>query len=315
MQLIWVLCVPLFVWAGYKDPPSFSAEEIARHQSSAGKIAREASSCLKEEFAFHETFYAKWHISPFYGDRSKFSQVKDGDGERGTTQEEKRDYLREFGDRKFLIIKKRWFTEKDITYLLSVLKPTSCIGLVLKCLGRGFESANQADIWQKLKAYTMANGVSGLALQDGLQKIGWKVIYWNPEIARNGEWDENERDDDPDDTGHVWGHHAENWENVKKNRKYLFNKVDDITSFTDFRNQVPHIMKEVPFFVGTAHGGYHVFPGSYGKIVEGHSTRMLDDKNTLEQSWFNPLADDGGPRAGTGKYRSGLVAVPPGFVR
>ncbi|CAN5724706.1 hypothetical protein BH20VER1_BH20VER1_25590 [soil metagenome] len=76
--------------------------------------------------------------------------------------------------------------------------------------------------------------------------------------------------------------------------------------------RVPAAFRSAPFFVGTAHTGYHVFPGFEGSIIDAHSTRALTSVNNLEKSQFNPLASGGGPRwTPTEKYRSGLIATPP----
>lgn len=56
--------------------------------------------------------------------------------------------------------------------------------------------------------------------------------------------------------------------------------------------------------------GYHVFPGSYGIVVEGHSARAITDKTTLESAAFNPLDSKGAPN---GRYRSGMISIPPGY--
>src|SRR5690606_3860379 len=116
----------------------------------------------------------------------------------------------------------------------------------------------------------------------------------------------------PNNPKKIWGFHAYNWLTVKKKGKYLYNKVDDISTLVNFGERTPEAIKRVPFFLGIAHMGYHVFPGSYGQIIEGHSTRQLHDPQAVETSPFNPLTDGGGPR---GLYRSGLIAVPPGYIR
>jgi len=79
-----------------------------------------------------------------------------------------------------------------------------------------------------------------------------------------------------------------------------------------FDDRVPREFLDVPFFVGVAHTGYHVFPGYKGDVIEAHSTRRLDSVDNLEKSPFNPLATGGGPRwTATEWYRSGLVGLPP----
>jgi hypothetical protein len=97
-----------------------------------------------------------------------------------------------------------------------------------------------------------------------------------------------------------------------KSNTYYFNKVDDKTLLVNFGTSVPSQFRSVPFFVGIAHTGYHVFPGFTGNVIEAHSTRLLSSVDNLEKSPFNPLANGGGPRwTATEKYRSGLVGVPP----
>ncbi len=185
------------------------------------------------------------------------------------------------------------------------------MGLTLKCLGRGFEAGKQLDLWKRLKAYTVLNGVDGTALQDGLQKLGWKILYWNTDTSQNKKWDAEEKARHPGNKDYFWGYHESNWAAVKKRGVYYYDKVDDITSLVNFGKNVPEAIKSVQFFVGTSHMGYHVFPGTYGNIIEGHSTRPLTDAKTLQSAPFNPLGG-GGPT--DGEYRSGIVAVPPGSV-
>ena len=94
--------------------------------------------------------------------------------------------------------------------------------------------------------------------------------------------------------------------------KYFWTTVDDWSSLVNFGRSEPELIKKIPFFVGIAHLGYHVFPGTYGQIIEGHSTRIVNDPETLQTSPFNPLVLGGGPRGGP--YKSGIVAVPPGYL-
>ena len=285
----------------YQGEISFTQDEVRRHLDGLPTIMDTAAECLKEDLSYHQSFFRKWGISPFYGDRSSFARVKLGEGEyRSTTVGEKKSYLRSY----------RRYTEKQINTYIQLTQPTSCVGLVLKCLGKGFAAAGQEDLWSQLKTFTIENDVEGGALQEGLQKLGWRLAYWNPDTSQNEVWDREDQRRNPGNKDYIWGKHAYNWSVVKRSRKYLYNKVDDISSLVNFGEQVPHAVRDVPFFVGVAHMGYHVFPGSFGNIIEGHSTRKLHDPQTIEASPFNPLMDGGGPR---GFYRSGLIAIPPGY--
>lgn len=270
---------------------SFTEEEKQRHLDGLSTITQTAADCLDADLKHHWNFYKQWGVSPFYGDRSSFAK----------NRSIRRSYLRQ----------NTRLSESQITTYLKVMQPTSCVGLALKCMGKGFEAAGQADIWKKLKSFTIRNDVSGGALQAGLQQLGWRLLYWNPDVRKNYTWDNYERNSKPTNPLNIWGYHASHWSLVKSSRKYLYNRVDDISSLVNFGDRVPHAIKDVPFFVGTAHGGYHVFPGSFGQIIEGHSTRPLTDRQTIETSPFNPLVQEGGPR---GEFRSGVIAVPPGYV-
>ena len=93
--------------------------------------------------------------------------------------------------------------------------------------------------------------------------------------------------------------------------------IDDKTLLVGFGTNVPAEFRAVPFWVGTAHSGYHVFPGFSGKIIEAHSQRPISSKDNLEVSSFNPLNQErgGGPKwTNSERYRSGVIAVPPGYL-
>jgi len=268
----------------FEGEVSFSSEEIRRHQESLNLVIEEAADCLQRDLDHHARFYQQYRISPFYGDRSEFAKM---------TPAQKRQVLRSLGLQ---------------PQLLSQLQPTSCVGITLKCLGSGFAKAGQQDLWAKARAFTVLNNVDGTALQFALQKLGWKVLYWNPDTRFNERWDFNEQSKDPQNTQRFWGYHSYRWATVRSRKLYMYNPVDDATSLVNFDRRVPQRFQAIPFWVGTAHTGYHVFAGTFGRVVEGHSTRAINDPQTVETSFFNPLEVGGGPR---GQYFSGLMAVPP----
>ena len=97
-----------------------------------------------------------------------------------------------------------------------------------------------------------------------------------------------------------------------KEKIYYHVPVDDATTLVGFQTAVPESFQKIPFFIGTAHSGYHVFPGFFGNVIEGHSMLPLTARNNVELSLFNPLVPSGGPRGTQGeKYRSGIIAIPP----
>jgi hypothetical protein len=281
---------------GFQGSFQTSSDEQAMHLATLPKLMQTASECLTTYLSNHKSFYQKYGVSPYFGDQSSFSKLSHADRKEVLMTQ-----MREHG-----------VSESSISRALrsTTWEATSCIGLTLKCLGSGFNATGQAEVWKRLLAYTKLNGADGSSLQNGLQELGWRVLYWNPNTSKAAAWDEAEQSRWPGDPKHIWGHHADNWSSVRNRGRYLYNDVDDISSLVNFGIRVPAKFKSVPFFVGIAHMGYHVFPGAYGQVIEGHSTRSIDDPQTLEGSEFNPLANGGGPR---GNYMSGLIAVPPGF--
>ncbi len=300
--------------ANFKGSLEFTDEEKVLHLQNLESMMESSAECLEADIRRHKKFIRKYGISAFYGDNSDFARKIGPDGKAvTTTKEEKRQMLRDADiDEDFLA---ELIPDGDCRGGLDecpyMMLPTSCIGLVMRCLKTGFEDTGQAEIWGKLRAYTIANGVQGDALQDGLQKLGWKILYWNPDTSKNQEWDLEEQQQYPGNPKNIWGQHQTTWSSVMNKQRYYYNVVDDSTSLVDFGRRLPRFMKKVPFFVGIAHLGYHVFPGTYGDIVEGHSTRKVTDKETLEKSEFAPLKSRGGPRGGP--YKTGIVAIPPSY--
>jgi hypothetical protein len=294
LSLALFVCSPLVCAPhGARADLLFSAEEISAHERAATTIARGAADCLDATYRDHLSFYRKHGISRYYGERKEEHQT-----EAGLIAE-----LEKYG--------------KDPAFVDSLL-PTSCIGLTLKCLGVGFRKAGQTKTWNKLKAVVKANGVLGTDLIFQLRKLGWRTLYWNPNPAKNAAWDADDRARERAPKGKkaniVWGQHEALYSEVLTKKTYQKIPIDDASTLVDFGENPPASFLTTPFFVGIAHSGYHVFPGHEGKVVEAHSTRNLNSSHNLETSEFNPLAPGGGPRwTGKERYRSGVIAVPPGY--
>jgi len=318
--------------AGVYQPVGFTQEEINRHDRDVDFIVQEAATCLKDQLIHHREFYSQYGISPFYGDQSKYAKLVYKNGKNN------KDGVLDYTDQ---ISRKKEFLDGVASRLnrtfpddiVDQIKPTSCIGLSLQCLSYGFKKLGEEDIWNKVNAYTRSHGVTGGALQHALQELGWKILYWNPDTSRNAEWDENEemhfqKELDKDaangrtsesrttrDRRVFRGSHSYVYNiSIQRHRNYVYNKVDNTKFLVNFGSNAPQKFNSIPFFLGVAHKGYHVFPGFYGEVIEGHSTRPLTDYNTIETDMFNPI-HGGSPKAsGRSIYRSGVVAVPPHHI-
>jgi len=270
--------------AAFRGSVEFTAAEKAAHQQHFSTIARTARRYLEDIFADHLAFHRRHGVSKYYGDRSTLLN----------TRAKRIAALQQAG---------------APVSLVDQLQPTSCIGLSLNALVAGFRAPGDANLESalaKVQQFARANDLDGCSVIHALQKLDWRVHFWNPAPQQNARWDEEEKN---------WrskGWHAYRYSTVNNRGNYYFNTVDDKTLLVGFGTQVPAAFRSAPFFIGTAHTGYHVFPGFEGNIIEAHSTRALTSVNNLEKSQFNPLASGGGPRwTPTEKYRSGLIATPP----
>lgn len=300
---------------GYKGALSFSEGEKLNHLIALKQIAATASRCLRADLDRHTAFMDKYGVSAFYGDQSTFARkrlrTRNGETMVDTTVEEKREKLRNIGLSRRQVKELIPEGECNLRDCPQMMQPTSCIGLTRKCLEQGFRAGGQAELWDRLDSYVLENGETGDSLLNGLQMLGWKIIYWSPDLKMHAQWDLEEQAKYPGNPRGQWGHHAFSYVTVTRKNRYYLNTVDDFTSAVGFGWRTPAIIRQAPLFVGIAHLGYHVFPGTYGMVIEGHSARQVTDPNTIEAALFAPLAPTGAPRGGP--FRSGIIAVPPAF--
>jgi hypothetical protein len=328
LSLLTLALAPIPQAFAFNGSIGFSGSDIRRHQNGIPTILDTAASCLQEDLNKHKTFMQRYGISAFYGENATFAKVEGLDDfgqktSRPTSIEEKRNILRGYGVSEQIVeqlVPSRCRKAGDCPI---AMQPASCVGLALKCLQRGFAAAGQSDIWNTLRAFTRDNGVTGNSLQFGLQKLGWRLVYWNANPALNRAWDASERATYPKNPLSIWGRHEENYRSVMATRVYNDLRVDDVTSAVGFGTSTPDIVRRAPFFVGIAHMGYHVFPGFSGQVVEAHSTRQVNDPKEVQSSAFSPLTPGAGPQGGprstlpggyaSDTYRSGVIAIPPGY--
>jgi hypothetical protein len=278
---------PFTAVGSYKGFISFTPDERAAHDLALDQIEQGAATCLQRDLRHHQDFLQEHGFSPYYGDRGYFGKL---------SYAGKASYLQQ---------------HRFDPALLSQMEPISCVELMLNCLGEGFDGAGQGTLWARIRQFTLGNDVDGLATQYALELLGWKTLYWNPDTRQNSQWDAREQAKDPTNLKRLWGHHEEFWKLVQRKGRYLNNEVNDSRTLVNFGTRPPPFLQNIPFFVGIAHGGYHVFPGTYGEVVEGHSTRKITDPKSLQSAPFNP---EGGGGPTDGSYHSGLITVPGKYI-
>ncbi len=301
----------------FRGSISFNEAEVRQHQAALPVIMNVAAKCLQQDLDRHQLFIHRYGVSAFYGENARFAKVIGVDEfgqatKRSTTDDEKRQQLRERGLPEYLVQQLvPVHACRSSSDCPMKMQPSSCIGLALKCLQRGFASAGQSGTWARLRQFTRENDVTGESLLYALRFLGWRTVYWNPDTSKARQWDLSEQKRYPGNPQRIWGKHVQTLASVMSRQIYSGVEVDDITSAVNFGRSSPEVFRRVPFYVGIAHQGYHVFPGSYGRIIEAHSTREINDPDEVQTSVFSPLAEGGGPRGGP--YKSGIVAIPPGY--
>ncbi|RZA09286.1 MAG: hypothetical protein EOP11_02190 [Proteobacteria bacterium] len=284
----------------YQGSISFTEAEKSEHAGRAGIVAEAAANCLTDTYAEHTSFFDKHGVSKFFGNRRYIKGEKPGRRADGRELTPIRPELRKHG------------IDPNMEKLLTSM---SCVDLARRCLGEGFARAGESEFWEKIDAFNKKNGNIGPAVLLGLQALGWKLVYWNPDPSQNAKWDAADRARAPTNPSHVWGHHQARYDSVMgPKRKYYEYYVDDRTTLNGFGKKVPSAFTSAPFFVGFAHTGYHVFVGQKGQVIEAHSVRDLFSQDNVESNPFNPLAGGAPMRTSTEVYLSGLIAVPPGTL-
>lgn len=283
--------------------------EINEYLSNKNLINQVTTDCLQNVWDTHLEFFSKYKVSKYYGDRNPQLATR---------------------SQRLAIINK---VGAPVS-IVDELEPISCIGLTRRCLRAGFyetKSTVLMSLWDRIEAKVIENGVSGVVLIQNLQTLGWKVLYWNPSPSENKKWDaedvknltnvkvvkwdsgvKNSKGEFIFHSG--WGMHEMRYQDVMKRNMYYTVKVDDKATLVNIGGQIPQKFKQASLFVGTAHAGYHVFPGMRGEVIEAHSMRSLDSINNLEKAAFNPYKGGAPMWTNTEKYRSGVVALPPGEI-
>ncbi len=302
-----ILVSPVLSW-GQEKPADLviTPQEKAMYLDYNQTVVETASKCIEQTYKTHVAFFKKYGISKYYGDRNPALNTR---------------------EKRLAVIK----SVGAPTSIIDQLEGISCIGLTRKCLKQGFDATQNpqmSELWNRIDKNLIARGTDGLVLTQHLQKLGWKILYWNPRPDLNKEWDAEDprilagkpvswdsgvRNSQGQFIYHpAWGMHEMRYNLVMKRDIYYNVKVDDKRTLVGFDLNVPQAFIDNAFFVGVAHAGYHVFPGSFGKVIEAHSMRRLDSIDNMEVGPFNPLAPGGAPQwTKIEKYRSGIVAVPP----
>lgn len=257
---------------------SFSPAEKNLHLQKLTELLKHSSDCVERALNYREVFSSKpgnLGLDPYYGswfdgDLIEELQIITGSAENLTLRE----------------VSKR-------------LIPVSCVGLAVKCLETGFNSAGLASIWEKVHKFRCANDTSGMALQYALRELGWQTWYWS--YSGDLRIDQQLR---------------------KVNGKWVYGQqklpVDNISAMARTSAGLPAAYKSVPLSIMTANDGYHVFlglnrGGSNFRAIEGSASGAPSLASGPAAGQHFALDDTTPGPAAAGNYGSGVAVVPPGY--
>ncbi|MGZ3722295.1 MAG: hypothetical protein ACXVA9_05165 [Bdellovibrionales bacterium] len=283
----------------YVGSISFTDAEKADHAAKIQTVTTVAANCLNAHYADHLQFFKLHGVSRYFGNRRYIKGEVPGRRADGAILTPIRPELRKHG--------KPVELEDELTSM-------SCVDFARTCLAQGFAAAGQTAYWQKIDAFNFENGNIGTIIQVGLQALGWKLAYWNPDPSQNEAWDAADRERSPKNASNIWGQHEALYHSVMTRNIYYQYLVNDKKTLVGFGTRMPESFRKVPFFVGTAHIGYHVFVGTLGEVIEAHSVRDLFGLDNMQMNLFNPMGGGGPMSTATEFYRSGIIVVPPGSL-
>lgn len=167
------------------------------------------------------------------------------------------------------------------------LTKSSCVVWAMECAEYAFDKVGMSAQWDAIAKITRRNQLKGTILIGELIKKNWTGIYWNPDTT-----------DKADDGEHSYSNYI-----AKTKKTYYGVRVQD--RIVDYRRSTPDLtgiakLKKVPFWIGCAGGGRHVFCGTGGNVSEFHWDYPATDPNAMELKELQHYV-----------WMSGIIAVPP----
>lgn len=285
----------------------------------------------------HLESYRAAGIGLFYGDQSVYSAVrKVKPGQKVMNNSERIEYVRRHLRPEFSKgLRTQGAIDSYLTAMVGdqdsepragMIQMTNPLLWTYRHLEVAYTTIGRSARWQQIVNTVEAQPNRGLALMKELQKDGWEAVYWNPDLQN------------PESKKSPHGIAAVNAQKFKvfsaakyKSRKEIPSrgllKIDHLllnyrqgagarerASVSDLEK-----LKTVPFWVGLANFGSHVFVGHHGMISESSSSYAPETPLALQRTSFSSwggslinLPREGAPKAPSSSYLSGILMVPPG---
>ncbi len=318
----------------FESSDGSQVEGLSEYSESIGQGGKKSMVNNSERFsrAAVEFTRKRWDDHLVFFKKHKFSQFW-STAKYGSENESIENYIR------------RKLGQKKLTAVEKQLVRHSCVEFTLDAVEAGMLSAGMKREFESLEKLVSSNKADGAVLIVALQKLGWKVYYYNtlsdlveppnetPEERKDriakAVKNLKSRDTEFRRSYRNYGPHWWSWHTAvnKGNYKYPELKVNNATSLVGFGASPPPELANVPFCVAIGNNAYHVFPIVHGEVIEGHSGLDIWNPKIIERNPFNPgrgkngapglkvgtkKDGNGGPTGSSFLYSSGLICIPPG---
>lgn len=173
------------------------------------------------------------------------------------------------------------------------LTESSCVAWAMECTAAAFNEVGQGAVWRNINRITRANQLKGTVLVQQLISLArWTGVYWNPDVKNPGDK----------------GEHSFSYSVARKHKTYYKIPIQDYV--LNYRPMPPsktpkdetglEKLAKVPFWVGCAKGGRHVFCGTGKKVSEFHWTSSATHTHAMELVSLQGYA-----------WLSGIIVIPP----
>lgn len=188
------------------------------------------------------------------------------------------------------------------------LEMTSPVLWVLKHVKAAYTAAGKKERGEQIDRIVASSGDSPVVLIMELQKDGWHSIYWNPDVNTPAETDQGKK-----------SLHERSWQEASRG-EYMNGKIKVDYSLINYRpshrsktkKTISSLrkLKRVPFWIGMANYGKHVFAGYHGNLSEAYSMEMPTSPRLIMNSEFANWSG----HYKSEKLLSGIIMVPPGSL-
>lgn len=295
----------------------YGATFVTEESEAAQVIGRDS---VKKAIRDHRAHLQKTGVGLFYGSKSSYSPIKKLQSASDTmwSDIDRFSYIKTILRKDFVQTLRS--TSAVDAYVGSLvgnqdqlprngdMEMTSPVLWALKHVKAAYTAAGKKERGEQIDRIVESSGSAAHILIMELQKDGWHSIYWNPDVNAPAEPNESKK-----------SLHERSWQEANRG-EYMNGKIKVDYSLVNYRPSPRSKtkkntssltkLKRVPFWIGMANYGKHMFVGYHGHLSEAYSMEMPTSSRLIVDSEFANWS---------GNYRSekllsGIIMVPPGSL-